>query len=67
MLELSKQIKKKYKFPDFNALLTNKYYFLHFNFEHTLVKEGGRSVHKGTPFGKIKYNENKNYFVRIQP
>ena len=35
------------------------------NYEHTLVKEGGRSVPKGTPFGNIKYNENENYLVRI--
>ena len=35
------------------------------NYEHTLVKDGGRSVEKGTPFGSVKYNENKTYFARI--
>jgi hypothetical protein len=34
------------------------------NYEHTLVKEGGRSVPDHTPFGDIKYG-NKNYLVRI--
>lgn len=44
---------------------SNKTIKICINYEHTLVKEGGRSVPKGTPFGKIKYNENKNYLVRI--
>lgn len=43
----------------------NKTIKIAINYEHTLVKQGGRSVQKNTPFGKIKYNENKNYLVRI--
>lgn len=33
-------------------------------YEHTLVKNGGRSVEK-IIFGNIPYNENENYLVRI--
>ena len=35
------------------------------NYEHTLVKEGGRSVPINTPKGIIEYNNNNKYFVRI--
>ena len=50
----------------YNFRNNNKTIKIAINYEHTLVKEGGRSVQKGTPFGKIKYNENENYFVRIE-
>jgi len=50
---------------EYNFNNNNKTIKISINYEHTLVKEGGRSVQKDTPFGKIKYNENKNYFVRI--
>ena len=50
---------------EYNFKNNNKTIKIAINYEHTLVKEGGRSVPKGTPFGKIKYNENENYFVRI--
>lgn len=50
---------------EYNFRNNNKTIKIAINYEHTLVKEGGRSVQKGTPFGKIKYNENGNYFVRI--
>lgn len=42
----------------------NKTLSLNINYEHTLVKEGGRSVPPGTPLGKIKYQD-KHYLVRI--
>ena len=51
---------EKYKFGN-----TNKTIKIGINLEHTLVKQGGRSVQKNTPFGKINYNKNKKYFVRI--
>ncbi len=51
---------EKYNFNN-----NNKTIKIAINFEHTLVKEGGRGIPKDTPFGNIKYNENKNYFVRI--
>jgi hypothetical protein len=35
------------------------------NYEHTLVKNGGRSVPENTQFGKISYDNDKNYYVRI--
>jgi len=50
---------------EYNFNNNNKTIKITINYEHTLVKEGGRSVPKDTPFGKIKYNENKNYLVRI--
>tara|TARA_B100002052_G_scaffold282600_1_gene292756 strand:+ start:836 stop:1765 length:930 start_codon:yes stop_codon:yes gene_type:complete len=43
----------------------NKTIKLAINYEHTLVKEGGRSVAKNTPMGNIKTDENNNYLVRI--
>ena len=45
---------------------SNKTIKIAINYEHTLVKEGGRNVPKRTPFGKIKYNENENYLVNIE-
>lgn len=35
------------------------------NYEHTLVKNGGRDIPAGTPYGGILYNNNEKYFVRI--
>jgi len=51
---------------EYNFRNNNKTIKIAINYEHTLVKQGGRSVNKGTPFGKIKYNENENYLVRIE-
>jgi hypothetical protein len=48
---------------DFNN--SNQTIKIHINFEHTLVKEGGRSVPKNTPIGKIIYSQSKHYLVRI--
>ena len=51
---------------EYNFRNNNKTIKIAINYEHTLVKQGGRSIKKGTPFGKIKYeNENENYLVRI--
>lgn len=35
------------------------------NYEHTLVKKGGRSVPENTPFGKITYGNNEFYHIRL--
>lgn len=45
---------------EYNFRNNNKTIKVAINYEHTLVKEGGRSVQKGTPFGKIKYNVNNS-------
>lgn len=50
---------------NYNFNNNNKTIKININYEHTLVKEGGRSVRNSTPRGKIKYNENKYYLVRI--
>ena len=50
---------------EYNFSNNNKIIKIAINYEHTLVKEGGRSVQKDTPYGNIKYNENENYLVRI--
>ena len=50
---------------NYNFNNNNKTIKININYEHTLVKEGGRSVGNNTPRGKIKYNENKYYLVRI--
>lgn len=52
---------EKYNFNNDNETIK-----ISLNIEHTLVKEGGRNVRKDTPFGKIKYGENKNYLVRLE-
>lgn len=51
---------------EYNFKNNNKTIKIAINYEHTLVKQGGRSVNKGTPVGNIKYNENENYLVRIE-
>jgi hypothetical protein len=43
----------------------NKTLRIGINYEHTLVKKGGRSVPKKTPFGKVKYSKKNVYYVRI--
>jgi len=43
----------------------NKTLHININFEHTLVKNGGRSVLDGTPVGNIKCDINETYLVRI--
>lgn len=51
---------------EYNFNNNNKTIKIAINYEHTLVKKGGRSVQRNTPFGKIEYDENKNYLVRIE-
>jgi len=48
---------------DFNN--NNKTIKININYEHTLVKKGGRSVVNNTPTGVIQYNKDDNYLVRI--
>lgn len=50
---------------EYNFENKNKTIKININYEHTLVKEGGRGVEKNTPIGKIKYSQNKYYLVRI--
>jgi hypothetical protein len=50
---------------EYNFNNNNKTIKININYEHTLVKEGGCSVEKNTPFGKIEHKENKYYVVRI--
>ena len=50
----------------YNFNNNNKTIKIGINYEHTLVKEQpADGDKKDRPFGKIKYNENKNYLVRI--
>ena len=48
---------------DFNN--NNKTFKIDINFEHTLVKKGGRGTDNNTPTGVIQYNKDNNYLVRI--
>jgi hypothetical protein len=50
---------------NYNIDNNNKTLKIHINFEHTLVKNGGRSIPEGTPFGNVDYDINKKYLVRI--
>tara|TARA_B100000282_G_C31737837_1_gene494488 strand:+ start:2288 stop:4561 length:2274 start_codon:yes stop_codon:yes gene_type:complete len=43
----------------------NKTIKINLNIEHTLVKENGRGLRSNTPVGKIKYDNNKYYYVRV--
>ena len=43
----------------------NKTIKISINYEHILVKNGGRSVPPNTPFGMICDDENSKYYVRI--
>ena len=44
----------------------NKTIKITINYEHTLVKIGGRSIPLNTPFGNIYDDQNNKYFVRIE-
>jgi hypothetical protein len=48
---------------DFNN--NNKTIKININYEHTLVKKGGRGIENNTPTGIIQYNKDDNYLVRI--
>jgi len=49
---------------NFNFNNSNKTIKIDINYEHTLVKKEGRDIPVGTPFGKVKDNNNP-YLVRI--
>lgn len=48
---------------DFNN--NNKTIKININYEHTLVKKGGRGIENNTQPGVIQYNKDNNYLVRI--
>ena len=58
---------------NYNFNNENKTIKININWEHTIVKQGGRSVQNNTPFGAIKYhndnnndiNDDNNYLIRI--
>jgi len=50
---------------NYNFNNSNKTLHININYEHTLVKNGGRSVPHDTPFGEVHYNNNEKYLVRI--
>lgn len=50
---------------NFSFLNNNPNIKININYEHTLVKKGGRSVPYDTPFGQIDDNDNNKYLVRI--
>jgi hypothetical protein len=45
---------------------TNETLKININYEHTLVKKGGRDIKNNTPTGIIPYNNVDNYLVRIE-
>jgi hypothetical protein len=49
----------------YNFNNNNKTIKININYEHTLVKKGGRDVLSNTPFGNIYYDNNEKYLVRI--
>ena len=59
-LELNITLCSDYNFNNDNITLS-----IEINWEHTLVKQGGRSVNFGTPTGTITDVNGQNYFVRI--
>jgi hypothetical protein len=50
---------------NYNFSNANKTVIININYEHTLVKRGGRSVSNNTPFGNVDDDNNEKYFVRI--
>jgi hypothetical protein len=50
---------------DFKFSNNNKIIKIAINYEHTLVKYGGRSIPTNTPFGNIDDDNNSKYLVRI--
>ena len=50
---------------NYNFNNSNKTLIININYEHTLVKRGGRSIPDGTPFGNINDDNNEKYLVRI--
>ena len=50
---------------DYDFDNTNKTIKIDINYEHTLVKTGGRSVPRNTPKGVVEYGLDSKYLVRI--
>lgn len=50
---------------NFNFNNRNKTLLININYEHTIVKKGGRDIPNETPIGKLIDDDNNNYFVRI--
>lgn len=50
---------------DYKFNNTNKTILININYEHTLVKKGGRGVPLNTPSGTILYDSNQTYLVRM--
>ena len=73
IISIIKYIIEKHKISSNIVLNNNNYCFnneeetirININIEHTLIKENGRGLLKNTPIGKIKYDNNKYYFVRV--
>lgn len=73
IISIIKYIIEKYKITSNIVLNNNSYCFdneeetirININIEHTLIKENGRGLLSNTPIGKIKYDNNKYYFVRV--
>jgi len=43
----------------------NKSIYIDINYEHTLVKQGGRDIPQDTPFGNIPDDNNNKYYIRL--
>jgi hypothetical protein len=63
--EISINIILSNNFNNGNFNNSNKTLVININYEHTIVKKGGRDVPNGTPTGKLIDDDNNNYFVRI--
>lgn len=50
---------------NYNFNNNNKTLLININYEHTLVKRGGRGIQNDTPFGNVTYDNNEKYLVRI--
>jgi hypothetical protein len=62
---LKNSLKKIVNFEKNNFILDKKHINIHINFEHTLVKKGGRSVDYNCEESEIKYNNIDNYLIRL--
>ena len=74
IVELIKKFLYDYSKNSINITLCNNHYNfnnnnktikININYEHTLVKNGGRSVPRNTPFGNVEDDDNNKYLVRI--
>jgi hypothetical protein len=58
-------LKKNINFEENNFILNKDNINIHTNFEHTLVKQGGRSVENGCELSEILYDTDKKYYIRL--